>query len=81
MAQAAPPSEELIYSGHENGFALYSMRSPILSRLYIQCRPDEDINQWSDRRIWDELHLRLGDLGLIFGERGRNFPALSAKGN
>ena len=61
MAKAPPPSHELIYSGHDDGFALYSMRSPILSRLYIQCRLDEDINEWPDSRVWDELHHRLGD--------------------
>jgi p-hydroxybenzoate 3-monooxygenase len=44
---------------HERGFALYSMRSPRITRLYLQCRPDEDIHQWSDDRIWSELHTRL----------------------
>lgn len=59
LADAAPSSEELIYAYHERGFALHSMRSPTISRLYIQCTPDEDINNWPDDRIWHELHLRL----------------------
>jgi p-hydroxybenzoate 3-monooxygenase len=49
----------LIYSNHERGFALYSMRSPEITRLYIQCRADEDINDWPDGRVWEELHRRL----------------------
>ena len=59
LAQAPPSSEELIYAYHERGFALHSMRTPEISRLYIQCTPDEDINEWPDDRIWQELHLRL----------------------
>jgi p-hydroxybenzoate 3-monooxygenase len=59
LAQAPPSSEELIYAHHERGFALLSMRSPQLSRLYVQCMPDEDIQQWPDERIWEELHTRL----------------------
>jgi len=59
LAQAPPSSEELIYAYHERGFALLSMRSPELSRLYIQCAPDEDIHEWPDERIWQELHARL----------------------
>src|ERR1700745_2940445 len=45
---------------HERGFALYSMRSPAITRLYLQCRPDENLDEWSDDRIWSELQLRLG---------------------
>ena len=45
---------------HERGFALLSMRSLELSRLYVQCRPDEDLDEWPDDRIWEELQLRLG---------------------
>jgi len=57
---AAPPShEELIYAYHERGFALHSMRSPTLTRLYLQVRPDEDLSHWPDDRIWEELQLRL----------------------
>jgi p-hydroxybenzoate 3-monooxygenase len=59
LAQAPPSSEELIYAYHERGFALLSMRSPEISRLYIQCEPDEDIANWPDERIWQELHARL----------------------
>lgn len=59
LAQAPPASTELIYSNHERGFALLSMRSPSLTRLYVQCNPDEDPNEWPDGRIWEELHLRL----------------------
>ncbi|HUJ82130.1 MAG TPA: 4-hydroxybenzoate 3-monooxygenase, partial [Candidatus Acidoferrales bacterium] len=59
LAEAPPSSEELIYAYHERGFALLSMRTPEIGRLYIQCAPDEDINQWPDDRIWRELQLRL----------------------
>jgi p-hydroxybenzoate 3-monooxygenase len=59
LAEAAPSREELLYMHHERGFALYSMRSPRITRLYLQCRPDEDIHEWSDDRIWNELHQRL----------------------
>jgi p-hydroxybenzoate 3-monooxygenase len=54
----APPSPELVYVNHERGFALLSLRSPSISRLYIQCEPDEDIAGWSDDRIWAELTAR-----------------------
>jgi p-hydroxybenzoate 3-monooxygenase len=59
LAETPPSSEELIYTYHERGFALHSMRSPELTRLYIQCEPDDDIEDWSDERIWEELHARL----------------------
>lgn len=59
LAEAPPISHELLYSCHDRGFALFSMRSPRLSRLYLQCAPDEDLEQWSDERIWNELRLRL----------------------
>lgn len=59
LAEAPPASEELIYVHHRRGFALASMRSPTLSRLYLQCAPDEDLNQWPDARIWQELQARL----------------------
>jgi p-hydroxybenzoate 3-monooxygenase len=58
LAEAPPSSEELIYNLHERGFALLSMRSPELVRLYIQCAPDEVIGRWPDERIWQELHRR-----------------------
>lgn len=60
LAQAAPSSDELVYSSHERGFALFSMRSPAVTRLYLQCAPDEDVATWSDDRIWAELQRRLG---------------------
>ena len=59
LAEAPPSSQELIYAHHERGFALLSMRSPKISRLYLQCAPDEDIANWPDSRIWQELHARL----------------------
>lgn len=59
LAEAAPASQELIYAYHERGFALFSMRSPRITRLYLQCTPDEDLAQWPDARIWEELHRRL----------------------
>jgi p-hydroxybenzoate 3-monooxygenase len=59
LAEAPPSSEELIYAYHQRGFALLSMRSPHLSRLYIQCKPDEDIRAWPDEKIWAELQARL----------------------
>jgi p-hydroxybenzoate 3-monooxygenase len=58
LADVAPSTDELIYCHHPAGFALHSMRSPRVSRLYLQVRPDEDIAGWPDRRIWDELQRR-----------------------
>ena len=58
LAQAAPASHELVYANHQRGFALLSMRSPTLSRLYLQCAPDEDLANWPDPRIWKELQTR-----------------------
>lgn len=60
LSHSKPVSEELIYARHERGFALATMRSETVSRLYLQCAPDEELSQWSDRRIWDELRARLG---------------------
>jgi p-hydroxybenzoate 3-monooxygenase len=59
LAEARPSSDELIYAYHERGFALHSMRSPEITRLYLQCAPDEDLGKWPDERIWEELQLRL----------------------
>ncbi|MEO8592866.1 MAG: 4-hydroxybenzoate 3-monooxygenase [Candidatus Solibacter sp.] len=59
LAEAKPASHELIYANHERGFALLSMRTPQISRLYLQCRPDENIAEWPDERIWEELQKRL----------------------
>lgn len=59
LAHVAPASDELIYTYHERGFSLLSMRSPQISRLYLQCAPEEDINNWPDDRIWEELRTRM----------------------
>lgn len=59
LAETPPSSHELIYANHERGFALLSMRSPKVSRLYIQCEPEEDVAKWPDERIWEELETRL----------------------
>ena len=59
LAESPPPSHELIYCRHERGFALFSMRTPAITRLYIQCEPDDDLTNWSDDRIWEELSIRL----------------------
>jgi p-hydroxybenzoate 3-monooxygenase len=58
LADAAPSTDELIYAWHPEGFALYSMRSPSVSRLYLQVDPAEKIEDWSDDRIWDNLSTR-----------------------
>jgi p-hydroxybenzoate 3-monooxygenase len=58
LAEAPPASKELIYAHHERGFALLSMRSPTLSRLYVQCGPEDDVAAWPDERIWEELQRR-----------------------
>jgi p-hydroxybenzoate 3-monooxygenase len=61
LAEAAPSSEELIYAYHDRGFALHSMRSPQITRLYLQCSPEEDVANWPDDRIWKELQTRLAN--------------------
>ena len=68
LAEAKPISHELIYARHADGFALATMRSNTVSRLYLQCAPDEDLSEWSDARIWENLHARLGGVneGPIF---------------
>jgi p-hydroxybenzoate 3-monooxygenase len=58
LADAPPSSEELVYAHHARGFALLSLRSPTRSRLYLQCRPDEDPAEWPDERVWEELRAR-----------------------
>lgn len=58
LARVGPSSDELVYTNHERGFSLLSVRSPEVCRMYLQCEPDEDIGAWSDDRIWDELHTR-----------------------
>ena len=71
LAEAPPATEELIYAWHEHGFALHSMRSQTISRLYLQVPAEEDIANWPDDRIWEELGSRLGDVneGNVF-EKG-----------
>ena len=59
LAEAPPSMEELIYANSERGFALLSMRTPQISRLYLQCDPEEDIANWPDEKIWEELQVRL----------------------
>jgi p-hydroxybenzoate 3-monooxygenase len=63
LAHAPPATEELIYAWHEHGFALYSMRSPQVSRLYLQVPIDEKLESWPDDRVWEELQVRLGTRG------------------
>src|SRR3954447_11950994 len=60
LAEAPPSTDELIYAWHPNGFALHSMRSPTISRLYLQVPNDEDLDAWPDERIWEELGARIG---------------------
>jgi p-hydroxybenzoate 3-monooxygenase len=68
LAEAAPATDELIYAWHPNGFSLYSMRGPAVSRLYLQVPADEDIDAWPDERIWDELQRRLASPGWAVSE-------------
>jgi p-hydroxybenzoate 3-monooxygenase len=63
LAETPPAADEIVYAYHERGFALLSMRSPTMSRLYIQCDPAEDIEKWPDEKIWQELHARLESTG------------------
>src|SRR5438067_160879 len=55
LAAVAPSVEEVTYAYHDRGFALHSLRSPEISRLYLQCRPDEQLESWPDERVWQEL--------------------------
>ncbi len=64
LAEAPPASHELIYARHADGFALATMRSEQLSRMYVQCAPDEDVANWPDARVWDALHTRLERHGM-----------------
>jgi p-hydroxybenzoate 3-monooxygenase len=72
LARAAPSSEELIYTHHARGFALHSMRTPEVTRLYLQVPPEEDVEAWDDARIWEELQTRMaladGSFALNEGE-------------
>ncbi|XVQ15268.1 4-hydroxybenzoate 3-monooxygenase [Spirillospora sp. CA-255316] len=58
LADVPPSTDELIYANHDRGFALHSLRSPKVSRLYLQVAPDEDLAAWPDERIWSELAAR-----------------------
>ena len=66
LAHVAPPSHELIYTHHDRGFALASMRSPEVTRLYLQVPPDTDVGDWPDDRIWEEASLRMALEGQEF---------------
>src|SRR5205807_2190569 len=59
MVDAPPSTDELIYAHHDRGFALVSTRSPQIQRLYLQCDPTDDVKNWPDSRIWEELQARL----------------------
>jgi p-hydroxybenzoate 3-monooxygenase len=68
LAPVAPSIDELVYAHHERGFALLSLRSPELSRYYVQCRPDESLDAWPDERIWEELQARTALAGWTLEE-------------
>jgi p-hydroxybenzoate 3-monooxygenase len=59
LSETPPVADELLYASHPRGFALCSLRGPMLSRYYVQCRADEDPAAWPDERFWDELRARL----------------------
>jgi p-hydroxybenzoate 3-monooxygenase len=67
LSESPPVCDELIYTHHARGFALFSQRSPAVQRMYLQCAPDEDLGAWPDQRIWQELQRRLA---------GHDAPAL-----
>ena len=69
LAAVAPSIDEVVYSAHERGFGLLSLRTPELSRYYIQCTPDDDAERWADEQIWAELQerFRLEDWNLSEG--------------
>ncbi|GAC1549199.1 MAG: 4-hydroxybenzoate 3-monooxygenase [Beijerinckiaceae bacterium] len=73
LSESPPAADELIYARHRRGFALFSMRSPTITRNYLQCRPDEDLNEWPDDRIWEELRTRLVDPNGESVKQGRIF--------
>lgn len=68
LAAVAPSCDELIYARHERGFAMHSLRSPDISRLYLQVDPHDDIENWPDDRIWEELQARLALGGWTLAE-------------
>ena len=73
LAHAPPLADELIYTHHERGFALFSMRSPQIARHYLQCPPDENLAEWPDERIWQELERRLEGADSLVLPRGDIF--------
>jgi len=68
LARVPPSCPEVIYARHANGFALHSMRSPSITRLYVQVHRDEDLGNWPDDRVWAELQVRLGEDGFTLDE-------------
>ncbi len=68
LADVAPSTDELVYAHHARGFALLSLRSPTRSRLYVQCAPDEDLAEWPDDRVWEELQARTALDGWVLEE-------------
>ncbi|MGK5547707.1 4-hydroxybenzoate 3-monooxygenase [Streptomyces sp. URMC 127] len=77
LADVPPSSDELLLAGHERGFALHSMRSPTVSRLYLQVPNGTDPDDWPDDRIWDELDVRLA----AGGRQLRRGPVLAKSVN
>lgn len=73
LAHAAPSSDELIYAYHERGFALHSLRSSTVSRLYLQVENNDKAENWTDEKIWDELEIRLSDKNGFKLNRGEIF--------
>jgi p-hydroxybenzoate 3-monooxygenase len=73
LVEAPPSTDELIYAHHERGFALVSTRSPQIQRLYFQCDPADQVANWPDARIWEELHTRLATSGGWTLAEGRIF--------
>jgi p-hydroxybenzoate 3-monooxygenase len=71
LAEARPAIQDITWGCHEDGFAMMSIRSPTVTRLYLQCEPDEKPDAWSDDRIWAELHKRLDVPGLPPVQEGR----------
>ena len=73
LVEAPPSADELIYAQHERGFALVSTRSPTVQRMYFQCDPADHVDNWSDDRIWAEMHARLGNADGWAIKEGRIF--------
>jgi p-hydroxybenzoate 3-monooxygenase len=76
LAEAPPATQEVVWACHEEGFAMQSLRTPSVTRLYLQCPPDDDPANWSDDRIWSELHRRLD----VPGHPPVNEGAITQKG-